>query len=63
MQITGQRRYWRVDPAARSITELINRDGAYAVRATHVPGSEAMRSALFPELPIDLTSVFHKPGA
>jgi Uma2 family endonuclease len=58
----GVAHYWCVDPAARSLTELVLNDGSYAVRATHVASSEAVRSALFPALPIELVSIFRRLG-
>src|SRR5262249_24724348 len=52
---------WRVDPNARSITELVLKEGAYTLRATYVAPA-SMRSALFPELTIDLGAVFANPA-
>jgi Uma2 family endonuclease len=59
----GVAHYWRIDPAARSLTELVLHDASYAVRATHIGGAEPVRSALFPTLPIELASIFPKAGA
>lgn len=53
----GVTHYWRVDPIARTLTELVLADHRYTVRATHRT-SEPMHSALFPELAIDLATVF-----
>ncbi|HEX6244931.1 MAG TPA: Uma2 family endonuclease [Polyangiales bacterium] len=54
----GVAHYWCVDPASSTLLELVLTGAAYAVRATHGLGTPPLRSALFPELPIDLTLVF-----
>jgi Uma2 family endonuclease len=53
--------YWRVDGAAHTLTELVLRGDNYALRATHSPETP-FRSALFPELTIDLAQVFRDTG-
>jgi Uma2 family endonuclease len=59
----GVQHYWRVDPAARSVAELVLSGATYALRATHLAQGEPFRSALFPELSIDLAAIFPKLGA
>lgn len=58
----GVAHYWIVDPAARCITERVLRESAYDVRGTYNEPA-ALRSAIFPELAIDLAAVFAKPSA
>jgi Uma2 family endonuclease len=58
----GVMHYWRVDPSARSLTELVLNGDSYSVRATHLAGPGPITCALFPELRIDLAQVFLKPG-
>ncbi|HEX2678194.1 MAG TPA: Uma2 family endonuclease [Polyangiales bacterium] len=56
----GVAHYWLVDGAARGVTERVLRGNTYEVRGTyHAPSS--FRSALFPDLSIDLASVFARP--
>ena len=52
---------WRVDGAARSLSELVLLGGAYGVRATHLE-TAPFRPLLFPQLAIDLAAVFRKPA-
>jgi Uma2 family endonuclease len=59
----GVGHYWRVDPAAHSLTELLLSGPSYVVRATHLASGEPFRSALLPDLPIDLAAIYPKPGA
>jgi Uma2 family endonuclease len=58
----GVAHYWRVDPVARTVTELVLSGASYDVLATHTVGT-SMRSALFPALAIDLASIFPAQGA
>jgi Uma2 family endonuclease len=54
--------YWRIDPAASTLTELVLEQGGYVLRATHRAG-EPFRSELFPRLSIDLAAVLRVPPA
>jgi Uma2 family endonuclease len=56
----GVSHYWILDIEAHSLIELLLADGAYAIRATHV-GPALARTALFPDLEIDLGEVFARP--
>ena len=50
--------YWCVDPAARTLTELVLAGDPDGVRAVHGAESGPVRTALFPELEFDLARVF-----
>jgi Uma2 family endonuclease len=54
----GVQHYWRVDPVARSLTELVLSGASYVLRATHLADAEPFRSALFPDLAVDLATIF-----
>lgn len=56
----GVAHYWRVDPAALTLTELILEQGDYRLRGTF-RSPETFRSELFPELAIDLETVLRVP--
>ena len=53
----GVAHYWLADPVAMSLTEHVLAERQYVIRATHVAPAQA-RTALFPELAIDLAEVF-----
>lgn len=53
----GVAHYWIVDPESRAIAEHVRTGTDYELRATHTaPGT--CRTALFPELQLDLARVF-----
>jgi Uma2 family endonuclease len=56
----GVRHYWILDTNARSLSELVLTGGAYSVRATTIAPASA-RTAVFPDLDIDLGEVFAGP--
>jgi Uma2 family endonuclease len=53
----GVSHYWRVDPVARTLVELVAKNGRYSAGTTY-QASDTFRSALFPNLAIELTQVF-----
>jgi hypothetical protein len=53
----GVRHYWILDPASRTLAELVLADGEYALRGTTSAPSR-LKTVLFPELPIELSAVF-----
>jgi len=53
----GVAHYWIVDPDGRSLAEYVLQDRNYGLRATYQANSSCT-TALFPDLPIDLASVF-----
>lgn len=57
----GVAHYWRVDPTALTLTELVLEQGNYRLRGTF-RSPEAFRSELFPELAIDLATVLRVPA-
>lgn len=57
----GVAHYWCVDPYALTLTELVLEQGSYRLRGTF-RSPATFRSALFPELAIDLSSVLQVPA-
>ncbi|MBI4574922.1 MAG: Uma2 family endonuclease, partial [Planctomycetes bacterium] len=53
----GVRHYWLVDPAGRTLTELVRRGNAYRQRRVWT-GEERVRPALFPGLEFPLAALW-----
>ncbi|HYL05720.1 MAG TPA: Uma2 family endonuclease [Thermoanaerobaculia bacterium] len=54
------REYWIVEPEARQIEFLLNEDGRFVVS---VPGGSEYRSAVIPEVRLDLAIFWHRVAA
>jgi Uma2 family endonuclease len=59
----GVQHYWRVDPLARSLTELVLSGASYVLCATHLADGEPFRAALFPDLAVDLATILPQSPA
>ncbi|MCG8556271.1 MAG: Uma2 family endonuclease [Proteobacteria bacterium] len=53
----GVAHYWIVDPATKTVAEHVLEEGGYVLLRTYV-ANDVMAPALFPELAIDLATVF-----